>query len=213
MLKQTNKRQKIITSAIDLFRHTHDVKRVSLEAIAHSAHVSPTTIYNYFGTRERLVYEVIKELTKETLERNRALIHSAVPFPQKLTGIISGKLDMVSQLNGEIINKMLSQDIAIAPFIDEIYEKDIKPLWLEMLDDGKKQGYIDPSLDNNAMLIYLDALKAGFNAKRDMLNNFPDNVSLIQHLTRIMFYGFLKKDIDLFNKEDEQSYDRKLHHR
>ncbi len=201
-MRQIDKRQKIITSAIDLFRQTHDIKRVSLEAIARSARVSPTTIYNYFGTREKLVYEVIKVLSKENIERNRALVRSAVPFPQKITGIISGKLDLASQLNGEVVNKIIKQDQNIAPFIDEIYENEIRPLWLEILADGKKQGYIDPSLDNNALLIYLDALKAGFSAKQDMLSNYPDNISLIQHLTRIMFYGFLKKDIDLFKKED-----------
>jgi TetR/AcrR family transcriptional regulator, cholesterol catabolism regulator len=211
MLRQIDKRQKIITSAIDLFLHTHDVKRVSLEAIARSAHVSPTTIYNYFGTREKLVYEVIKVLTKENLERNRALVRSAVPFPQKLTGIISGKLDLASKLNSEIIDKLIKQDRSIAPFIDEIYENEIKPLWLEMLADGKKQGYIAPSLDDNALLMYLDALKAGLSARQDMLSKFPDNISLIQNLTHIMFYGFLKKDIDLFKKEDKQQNDRKLH--
>jgi AcrR family transcriptional regulator len=64
------KRQKIISSAVSLFRSTHDVKKVSLEIIAEEARVSPTTIYNYFGNRETLVYEVIKELVRANLERN-----------------------------------------------------------------------------------------------------------------------------------------------
>jgi AcrR family transcriptional regulator len=57
------------------------VKRVSLEAIAREAHVSPTTIYNYFGTRENLLYEVIKILVQENMESSRKLIRSNISFP------------------------------------------------------------------------------------------------------------------------------------
>jgi AcrR family transcriptional regulator len=186
---------------VTLFGKAHDARKVSVEEIAAEARVSPTTIYNYFGTREKLLYEVIKALVRESMERNSALIRSNAPFPQKLIGIISGKLDMMAQLNGEIITKMLSQDKTIAPFIDEIYESEIKPLWLEMLADGKKQGYIDPALDDEVLLIYLDALKAGFTTKAKLLQSFKDNTDLLKKLSHLMFYGFLKKDIDLFSRE------------
>lgn len=198
----TDKRQKIVDAAVSLFRRTHNVKRVSLETIAREAGVSPTTIYNNFGTREALLYEVIKVLTEENLERNRKLVRSAIPFPQKLTGIIGGKMDMASTLNGEVINKLLSQDEKIALFVDRLYEKEIKPLWHEILSQGKQEGYIDESLDEEALSIFLDVLIAGFRAKPDVLQNYNNNMGLIEQLTRIMFYGFLKKDIKLFKKKD-----------
>jgi len=194
------KRQKIINTTISLFRQTHDVKKVSLEVIAHEANVSPTTIYNNFGTREALIYEVVKVLIRENLDRNTALIHSDLPFPQKLSRIISGKMDMVSKLNQEIIDKIVSQDQAIAPFIDKIYENEIKPLWKEMLADGKKQGYIDPSLDDEALLIYLDVMKAGFASRKDLMQDVATKTDLYLTLAHIMFYGFMKKDINLFPK-------------
>ena len=201
--ENTEKRQKILKSAVDLFRRAHDVRRVSLEAIAAEARVSPTTIYNYFGNRGTLVFEVIKELVNESLERNRALVRSELPFPQKLIGIISGKLDLASRVNGEIIEKMISQDKKIAPFIDDIFEQEIKPLWREILSDGKKQGYVDPALDDEALLVYLDVMQAGFRARPELLQGFKENMDFIEQLTRLMFYGFLKKEIDLFRKEDK----------
>ncbi|MDD5287595.1 MAG: helix-turn-helix domain containing protein [Dehalococcoidales bacterium] len=201
VIEITDKSQKIIDAAVSLFQRTHDVKKVSLEAIAHEAKVSPTTIYNNFSNRENLLCEVIKVLARENLDSNRKLVCSDIPFPQKITGIISGKLDLASKTNTEIIDKLISQDKTIAPFIDEIYKNEIRPLWLEIIADGKKQGYIDASLDEEALLTYLDALKAGFKAKQDVLRNFADKMELIEQLTRIMFYGFLKKDIDLFRKE------------
>jgi AcrR family transcriptional regulator len=195
-----NKKQKIVDAALSLFYKTHDVKKVSLEAIAREAKVSPTTIYNNFGTREKLVYEVIRALFKEALTRNRALIDSDIPFPQKIMSVISGKMNMTAQLNNEIIDKIISQDESIAPFIDEVFQSEIRPMWLKILDDGKKEGYVDASLDNESVVLYLDVLLAGFRAKQDILAGFQDKIDLIKQLSRIMFYGFLKKDIDLFSE-------------
>jgi TetR/AcrR family transcriptional regulator, cholesterol catabolism regulator len=201
------KREQIIQAAVTLFSQTHNVKKVSLEAIAEAAHVSPTSIYNNFGTRDALVYEVVKELARSNIERNKTMIESNIPFPQKLIGIISGKVDMTDKVNGEIIEKMLGQDKTIAPYIDEIYEKEIKPLWVKIMADGKKEGYVDPTLDENSVIIYLDILQAGLKAKMEIFKDIKDNMGLLQQLTRIMFYGFLKKDIDLFQKEEKQAHE------
>jgi len=191
-------RQRIITAAVSLFRHTHNVKKVSLETIAREAGVSPATIYNNFGNRENLLYEVIKVLVKENIERNSSIVRSDIPFPQKISGIMSGKLDMASQLDSELINKMVSQDITIAPFIDKIYENEIKILWHELIIAGKKEGYIDDALDDKILLIYLDVVKEGLGARKNVFQDIKDNLNLIKQLTQIMFYGFLKKDIGLF---------------
>ena len=199
--KKSEKRKKILNAARALFSRTHDVKRVSLEDIAEEAGVSPATIYNNFGDRENLVYEVIKEIASENLEHNRRIIQSDLPFAQKLIGVMSGKMDLAGKVNGELIEKIISQDKRIAPFIDEIYEQEIKPLWYQILDEGKKQGYIDPSLDDESLIAYLDIIKTGIQAKPEIFKNYVENMSLIEQLTNLMFYGFLKKDINLFPKE------------
>lgn len=199
---EKEKIKRIISAAVTLFGRTHDFRRVSLEVIAEKAHVSPTTIYNNFGTREKLVNEIIKSLMHSNMERNRALIHSNLPFPQKLMGIISGKLDMAGEVSNEIIQKLVSQDETIAPFVDKLYEEQIKPLWKEMVVEGKKEGYIDPDLDVEALLMYLDVIQAGFKARPELLKGLRENASLIEQLTRLMYFGFLKKEIDLFAKKE-----------
>ena len=144
-----------------------------------------------------------KNLLKENIERNRALIRSELPFPQKIISIISGKLDMVGKVNGEILQKMVSQDQNIVPFINEIMEHEVKPLWLEMVAGGKKEGYIDPTLDDGLLLAYLDIIQAGFRAKPEILEDIVDNLEFLEQLTHLMFRGILQKDIDLFQKEDK----------
>ncbi|TES84770.1 MAG: TetR/AcrR family transcriptional regulator [Dehalococcoidia bacterium] len=198
---KTDKHEKILAAALSLFQRTHDVKSVSLEAIAREAGVSPTTIYNQFGTREALVAEVAKALLGEILKMGRSFIKSDLPFPRKLTEIIAGKLDITSQVHGEILTKMVSQDKTMTAFVAEAYRTEIKPLWREMLADGKRQGYIDPTLDDEALIAYFDIIRTGYSARSELLENLSQNMGLLEQLTRIMCYGFLKKEIDLFNKE------------
>ena len=200
---RTDKRQKILNAARDLFNRAHDVNRVSMEDIAQEAGVSPTTIYNNFGDRETLLYEIIKDITNKNLERNRAVIHSNLPFPQKILSIISSKKAVADEVGGEMIEKLVNQDKRMAPFVDEIYEMEIKPLWQVILAEGKQQGYIDPSLDDKSLIAFLDIIKAGIKAKPEIIQGFSEDYTLIEQLTRMMFYGFMKKEIDLFPKEKQ----------
>jgi AcrR family transcriptional regulator len=201
MKNAIDKKQQILKSAIGLFNHTHDVKRVSLETIAREAHVSPTTIYNYFGTRENLLYEVIKILVQENMESRRKLIHSNISFPEKLIGLTNVKLNLATNVNNEILDTLVTQDKSIAPFIDEIYQSEIRPLWQEIIAEGKIQGYVDASLDDETLLVYMDILKAG-SVNIEQLKNWSDNMRLIQQLSHIIFYGFMKKEVDFFRKDD-----------
>jgi AcrR family transcriptional regulator len=197
MKNTIDKKQKILDAAIKLFRSTHDVKRVSLETIARDAQVSPTTIYNYFSTRENLIYEVIKKLVKESMESSRKLVHSDISFPEKLIGLTTLKLNLANAANGEIMDKIVAGDESIARLMDEVYNNEIKPLWLEIVAEGKRHGYIDSKLDNEALLVYLDILRAG-GAKKDFLKDWSGNMNLIQQLSHIIFYGFMKKEVDFF---------------
>jgi len=193
-----DKRERIIEAAVDLFQSSHQLRKVSVEEIAKRASVSPTTIYHYFGTRETLVEEIARRLVMEIIERTRKFLSSSLPFPQKLQEVISGKIALASQANDEIVNKMMSQDQGMAKFIEEVYRKELVPIWNDFLSDGKESGYIDPDLDADVFLTYLDILRAGFGAKADLLREWRKNLPLLQKMTRLVFYGFMKRDVDLF---------------
>lgn len=206
MLQHNNtikpRRQRILDTTITLFRLTHDVRKVSVEDIATLARVSPTTIYNQFGTREALVIEAAKSLIVDIVAYSREVLRSDLPFAQKITGVISGKIDMVSRAKDEVVTKIMSQDKSIAPFIEELFRAEVKPLWSEMLADGKRQGYIDPSVDDEVFLIYMDIIRAGFAARPDLMRDWKKNMDTIEKLASFISYGFLKKDIDLFGKKE-----------
>jgi hypothetical protein len=47
----------------------------------------------------------------------------------------------------------------------------------------------------------MDILKAG-SVNIEQLKNWSDNMRLIQQLSHIIFYGFMKKEVDFFRKDD-----------
>ncbi|APV44975.1 DNA-binding transcriptional regulator, AcrR family [Dehalogenimonas formicexedens] len=194
------KRQVIIETTVDLFRRTHDVRKVSVEDIAAAAKVSPTTIYNQFGSREALVLAAAKSVIAEIGRMAEGFIKSDLPFDQKLASIVAGKITIASAASDEVIAKMLSQDRDIAPFIEELFRNVAWPMWRDFLAEGKAQGYINESLDAEVFLEYLDVLRAGFAAKKELIQNWMQNMDKLKQMTRLAFYGFVKKDIDLFGE-------------
>ncbi|HSW58556.1 MAG TPA: TetR/AcrR family transcriptional regulator [Dehalococcoidales bacterium] len=194
-------KENIISSALTLFGQTHDIRKVSLEAIAKTAGVSPTTIYNVFGNRENLVFETVRALVQRSLETNRQTVQLSLPFPQKLAAILSRKQDLLVQYNAELLEKIMSQDESIKPFMDKIYSQEIKPMLAAILNEGREQGYISPEMDQNALLLYLDIIRAGFNSRPDLSGEIIRNPELVQSLSKIIFYGFIHKDAVLFKEK------------
>ncbi len=183
-----------------MFRRTHDVRKVSIEDIAAAAKVSPTTIYNQFGSRDALVVEAAKSLMADIGAMAKKVMSSSLPFDQKLIGVVTGKIALSSAANDEVMAKLVSQDKNIAPFIEEMFRTVAWPMWRDFLAEGKRQGYIDTELDVDVFLAYLDIIRAGFGAHKELLVEWKQNMGKLEKLTNIVFYGFLKKDIDLFGK-------------
>ena len=197
------KRQRILDAAVDLFRSAPQVRKVSIEDIAARAHVSPTTIYHYFGMRDALVADVAKRLILAITEQARHFLRSALPFPEKLQAVISGKIALASAMSDEVVLKMIDQDPAMGRFVENTYRTEIAPLWHEFLEAGKAEGYIAPDLDEEVFLSYLDILLVGFRARADLFKDWrqSQNLAALEKMTRLVFYGFLRKEIDLFPKE------------
>jgi len=201
MNTSSEKRQRILDAAVELFRSAHQVRKVSIEDIAARADVSPTTIYHYFGTRDALVAELAKRLILAITERARQFLRSPLPFPQKLQAIVSGKISLTSAMSDEVVTKMMDQDPGMVRFVEQVYRTEIAPLWHEFLEAGKAEGYVDPDLDEEVFMAYLDILVAGFRTRADMLKEWRQNLPRLEQMTRLVFYGFLRKEIDLFPKE------------
>jgi AcrR family transcriptional regulator len=205
-VKRNTKTERIITTAIKLWRETHNVQKVSLADIAREAGVSQTTVYNNFGTRDGLIEEVIRHLMRETLDKQWAVVRSDLPIPMKIQSIISVKTSTMQGIQTDVLAKF-SSDISTKQYLDKMYQAEMKPMMNEIIDDGKRQGYIRTDLPNEAVMIYLDMLKEGGLANTEQLQRIVNDAQLMSGLTRLIYYGLFQKEFDFtidFNAEKEK---------
>ena len=197
---ERKKKERIITAAIKLWRQAHRINKVSLDEIAREAGVSPTTIYNNFGTREGLVQEVIKYLSKEIMDTMMALIKSDLPYPVKMQGMVSAKLNTVSGMQADIIEKIWA-DPASRQYIKEITESQAKPLMKAVIGEGQREGYIHPDIPPELFVLYLNILQSGTEAYKSEIAQLSSDKGLMIKMARLMYFGIFCREFDLTTGE------------
>lgn len=171
------------------------MNKVSLEDIARQAGVSPTTVYNNFGTRDGLVGEVVKHLTRELLDKQWTAVKSDLPFPLKMQTMLSVKTATMQDMQTELLDKF-STDPVVSKYLDEIYQSEMKPMMTAIIEEGKQQGYINADLPDEVIMLYLDMMKAGGTAYAGELQRIASDRRLMTALIRIFYYGLFQKEFD-----------------
>jgi len=184
------KKENIRKAALELFSE-FGIEKVTISEIAKKANVSPVTIYNYFGSKDDLVKHVISHSFNEAIEKQKALIESDMPFPEKIKKLIFEKAAYIETLNHEFLMKVISSDPEIQTVVDNIYKKSI-PIMVNLFEEGKREGYIDPNISNETILMYVNLFKQAMN--QFQFSDVPEkNSQLTKEFGQLFFYGLLNK--------------------
>jgi AcrR family transcriptional regulator len=186
------KKEGIRRAALRLFQ-LRGFKKVTIREIAREADVSQVTIYNYFGSKEGLIRDVVRNLTLDVIERYRALMADDRSFPEKLEDILLGKTELVSQYGGEFAQRVLVNDPEMQEFVKRLYDREIKPMIIGFFDEGKRQGYVNPELSREAILSYTEIFRNGLMARPELLVGSKKPVRLVRELMTLYLYGVMGK--------------------
>ena len=190
--KKERSKDNIKRAALDLFK-VYGFKKVSMNDIAHKAGVSQVTIYNHFGTKDELVREVIKTQFLGMLEKVREIMKQESRFPEKLETIVFDKTEIARQYHGELLQTALQNDPEMQQWFESLWQQDIYQITVDLVKDGKKQGYINPERSQEALMLYLEILRRGVSACSDLLANLEPNVKLLRELNFLFIYGLMGK--------------------
>ncbi len=190
------KKNLIITTTIKLWQQAHNINKVSLEEIAREAGISPTTVYNNFETREGLVQAVIEYLSRQIVDRMQALLKSDLSFPAKMQGMVSVKLNTVDGMQAELIEKIWTDPVT-RQYMNEIIEKDAKPIFSEVIEQGKREGYIHPDIPVELFILYFNILEAGGERYKNEIARLSNDKEMMINLARLMYFGIFKKEFSL----------------
>lgn len=186
------KRQNILRIATELFK-IYGFKKASISDIARKADVSQVTIYNHFGSKEGLAREVVKVILMEILEQAREVINQDKPFLEKLEAIIFNKANIASQYHGELMQIASQSDPELRQWIEKLWRDDVNRVTMSLIEDGKRQGYIDKQLSEQDITFYLEILRRGVFASPDLISAIDTNAEAYRKLNYLFVYGLIGK--------------------
>ena len=189
--RKERKRVSIQRAALELFK-MHGFEKVTIRDIARKANVSQVTIYNHFGSKEGLVREAIKTLILYSLGKYRSIIKGGGTFADKLELIVFDKTELLSQFQGELMQAVIRNDPEIEQFVESIWQREVNQLVIDFFEEGRRQGYVNHELSEEAILVYYEILRRGIFAKSGLVNT-EHNAKLMRELMSLFLYGLMGK--------------------
>jgi AcrR family transcriptional regulator len=186
--QRTEKKKEAIRRAAFALFCEYGLEKVSLAEIAKKAHVSPVTIYNYFGTKDQLVHAVVSSMLREVWDNRIRMLESDMPFPDKIKQMILEVQEYTAMMHADFLNSLMENDSELRRIAMDIYYEYL-PKIMEFWDRGKQEGYIDPQLSTEAILMYFQIFSDSRISK--IFLETADNKRLAMEMTQMFFYGLL----------------------
>lgn len=182
------KKQMILKTSAVLFQK-EGIKKVSISRIAKEANVSQVTIYNYFESKEKLLYEALVYIVSQMWEEYRKLIDQPLSYEEKMKRFIFSESQAVHDLHEEFSDYMMDQFKIPGNFIERLYQEKALPAMMQLVQQGRDEGFIDSSISDTAIFVYLQMF-TDYLQKEDAIEQL---VPLTEELMKLFFYGIAGK--------------------
>jgi AcrR family transcriptional regulator len=182
-------KEKIIATTLEMLK-TWDADKMRISDIAKTAKVSQVTIYNYFGSKEALLREVYKKYINNSFLEFLEFMKGEHTFKEKIEWIILQERESVNNLTPNMMKQLEDQDIA--QFVEKEYNEKIIPVFLQFIEDAKKNGEISNNISTQGIMMYINISMKYYN---DFLGTIRDsgNLELINEMLHIFLYGLCGK--------------------
>jgi AcrR family transcriptional regulator len=182
-IRTANKKAAIMKATISLINEK-GFSATCIKQIASCAGVSPVSIYNYYGSKEKLVLECAKAIISENFASARRILDSELPYEEK----IKTALSLCSDDRAVSMSKYFSSTSLAEKSFNKILCEGCREIKRELYQDfielGKKEQVIDSSIPTQTILKFMDSL-----------NDIPLNEAYlkneIQDLHKLFLYGLL----------------------
>jgi len=189
--RKEQKKKSILKASLDLFMK-YGVQKVSVSEIAKEANVSQVTIYNYFGSKEALIQQVIIFYVDNIWGEYEQLMDSDIPFPEKIKQSIFEKANVASQINRDFFSSFMNEYTTEGNYIETLWQEKVFPRLIEFFNEGKEQGFIDPNISNEAILVFIQMFTEYMQQREAGEALLP----ITEDLTKLFFYGIVGKGED-----------------
>jgi AcrR family transcriptional regulator len=184
--RRERKKQSILEAALSLFLE-FGVQKVSMNEIATKANVSQVTIYNYFKNKDRLVEEVIRYYVDKAWQEADVILTSDLPFPEKIKRLIFNKKRSANNIHENFYQHFMKAYTTGDGYMAKLMTKEAIPKMMNLFNEGKAQGYVDPAISNEAIFFYIQMMNE-YMQKKDVYTKI---LPLTEDIMHILFYGIV----------------------
>ncbi|MDX8046870.1 TetR/AcrR family transcriptional regulator [Gracilibacillus sp. S3-1-1] len=187
--KRTEQKMKnILETSLQLFTEK-GIKNVPIATIAREANVSQVTIYNYFESKNNLIYETMVYFVEREYQKFQDVMDSDLRFPQKIEAFVFNKTQDAVKINEELYQYIMNSFTTEGSFLARMYQEKTIPLFTQLIDEGKQSGYIDPNISNTAIMMYIQMFTEYMKKDEAVEQILP----LTEDVTKLFFYGLMGK--------------------
>ncbi len=183
--KRTELKKELILNAAEKMFFQNGFANTNIVDIAKKANVSKVTLFNYYGSKDELARQVMKRYLQNLLNIGRAVLSEQIPYQDKILKLFS--IDNGSQ---SILKEAFSDEARSDPYIQQLYSEEcscITSFILTVIQSGKDNGSIDPSIPSEALLSYIYAIAPLLNS-----STHSADISFAMGMNKLFFNGFLK---------------------
>jgi AcrR family transcriptional regulator len=173
---------------------TSDPKRIRIADISKQANVSQVTIYNYFGSKEALLREVIKDYLDMGTADFEAYMKAGHSLKEKIEYIIFLEKETYRELPLGVIKELISEDHELTAYIEEQYKNKAIPLTIQMIKEGKESGEISEDVSIENVLVFIQLYMNQYETLLDMAQKSGDLDKFLEGMVHMFFYGVCGKE-------------------
>lgn len=179
---------------IDLYRTgkelfwKHGIKRVTIEEICSEANVSKMTFYKFFPNKIEFAKIILEETLNQSIKKFDNLIHSNLPFTEKIEQMFFLKLEVTENISAEFISDIYKNSFKELQQIVEKQRQTSLKLFTDFLIDSQKKGLIRKDIKIEFILCYADKMSEMINDKK-LVSKYATMQDLIMEGMKFLFYG------------------------
>ncbi len=183
------KKEIIEQTARELF-WKHGFKKVSIDEVCKTAHVSRKTFYTYYSNKNALVIEIMRIITDKLLTESELITVKDISFSEKIKQLLEIKYAANREFSMEFVTDFFHPDSAeILEFFTELSTKSLT-FTRNFYIEAQKKGEMNPNL-NLDFVMWMMQKQLELTTSKEALSMFKDGESMATQLSQLIIYGIM----------------------
>jgi AcrR family transcriptional regulator len=144
-----SRRDELLVLAATMFAE-RGLRATTVRDIADSAGILSGSLYHHFKSKEQMVEEVLRDFLDWLFDRYQEIIATEPNPLERLKGLFMASFEAIEHRHAQVV---IYQDeakrLTSLPQFDfvETRNREQRKMWLDLLNEGVKQGYFRPDID------------------------------------------------------------------